>query len=179
MSLLELPRINLGHWPTPLHDLLNLSTTLGGPRILIKRDDLTGLAMGGNKARQLEFLFARIQREGYNAVITTAGSQSNWCCQLAAVARKLKMEVGVVLFSGIHPEIQGNLLLHNLLDTKVKILEGQIKIVDGRIVRTGSYGNNVVSESRTGLKPVSCSMVSGLVINSSTISLLRFNMFIQ
>lgn len=146
MSLLELPRISLGHWPTPLDDLPNLSTALGGPRILVKREDLTGVAMGGSKARKLEFVFARVQREGYNAVITTSGSQSNWCCQVAAVARRLKMEVGVVLFSGVHPETQGNLLLQNLMDTKVKILEGQLRIVDGRSVRTGSYGDSVVSE---------------------------------
>ena len=146
MSLLELPRLIVGHWPTPLDDLMNLSSALDGPRILIKREDLTGIAMGGNKTRSLELVFARVQREGYNAVITTAGSQSNWCCQVAAIARRLKMEVGVVLFSGVHPETQGNLLLHNLMDTKVKILEGQIKIVDGRMVRTGSYGDIAVRE---------------------------------
>lgn len=142
MSLINRPRINLGNWPTPLHDLTNLSANLGGPRILIKRDDLAGLAMGGNKARQLEFIMAEIQQKGYDTVISTAGSQSNWCCQLAAAARRLKMEAAFVLFSGVHPEMQGNLLLHNILGSEIRILDGQLKMVDNRVVRTGNYGTD-------------------------------------
>jgi len=146
MSLINLPRISLGCWPTPLHYLPSLSRTLGGPRILIKRDDLTGLAMGGNKTRQLEFLIADLQQKGYDAIITTASSQSNWCCQVAAAARRLNIQVGVVLMSSYHPETQGNLLLHHLLATEVKIIDGQVRIVDGHIVRTGSYWDNLTSE---------------------------------
>jgi len=52
MSIVKLPRVNLGNWPTPLHELPHLSEVLGGPRIFVKRDDLTGLALGGNKCRK-------------------------------------------------------------------------------------------------------------------------------
>ena len=87
----KLPRVKLGFFPTPLTEAQRLSSVLGGPRILIKREDLTGLALGGNKCRKLEFMMADIEERGYDAVISTAGSQSNWCLQVAAAARKLGM----------------------------------------------------------------------------------------
>ena len=136
MSLTNLPCVSLVSKPTPLHELPNLSARLGGPRILIKREDLTGFALGGNKTRQLEFIMADLKQKGYDAVISTAGSQSNWCLQLAAAARKLNMEAGFVLFSGIHPEKRGNLLLHHILGSNIRILEGQF--------RTGHYWANVL-----------------------------------
>jgi len=95
-SIAKLPRISLGNYPTPLTEAHHLSAALGGPRIIIKRDDLTGLALGGNKCRKLEFVMA---------------------------ARKLDMEAYLVLFKGVHPETQGNLLLHDILDSKVRIIE--------------------------------------------------------
>jgi len=98
--------------------------------------------MGGNKTRQLEFVMADVQQKGYDAVISTAGSQSNWCCQLAAAARRLGMEAAFVLYSGLHPERQGNLLLHSIMGSEIRILEGQTKIVNKRVVRTGNYASN-------------------------------------
>jgi len=65
MSIVQLPRITLGHWPTPLHELQRLSAKLGGPRIFVKRDDLTGLALGGNKCRKLEYVLADAPTKGY------------------------------------------------------------------------------------------------------------------
>jgi len=58
ISVVKLPRVNLGHWPTPLHELPCLSATLGGPRIFVKREDMTGLALSGNKFRKLEYVLA-------------------------------------------------------------------------------------------------------------------------
>ncbi len=123
MSMVNLPRIALGHWPTPLHELPHLSTTLGGPRIFIKRDDLTGLALGGNKCRKLEYVLADAKRRGVDALITSGSSQSNFALQMAAAAQKVGMEPYLVLVKGVHVETQGNLLLHNILDSTVNILE--------------------------------------------------------
>jgi len=72
-----------------------LSKTLKGPKIFVKRDDLTGLAFGGNKTRKLEYLMADAKAKGSDYIVTSAGFHSNWCTQSAAAARKLGM--GVVL----------------------------------------------------------------------------------
>ncbi len=119
----NLPRISLGFYPTPLSEARHLSAVLGGPRILIKRDDLSGLALGGNKCRCFEFILAEAKKQGADAVISTASSQSNWCLQLAAAGRKLGMKVSFVLRKGVHISTQGNLLLHNILDSDVEILD--------------------------------------------------------
>ncbi len=134
MSLVKLPRIHLGNFPTLLQELPNLSATLKGPRILIKREDLTGLAMGGNKCRELEFLMAYIKQKGFDAVISTADSQSNWCCQLAAACRKLNMVAGFVQFRGVHHEMQGNQLLHNIMGSEVRLVEGNLNSVSAGVL---------------------------------------------
>jgi len=122
-SIAKLPRISLGNYPTPLTEAHHLSAVLGGPRIIIKRDDLSGLALGGNKCRKLEFVMADAKLKGIDTVITTGSSQSNFALQMAAAAHKLDMEAYLVLFKGVHPETQGNLLLNNILDSKVRIIE--------------------------------------------------------
>ena len=123
MSIVQLPRVALGHWPTPLHELPGLSATLGGPRIFVKRDDLTGLALGGNKCRKLEYVLADAQEKGVDTLITTGSSQSNFALQMAAAARKFGMEPYLVLVKGVHVETQGNLLLHDIVNSTVTILE--------------------------------------------------------
>jgi L-cysteate sulfo-lyase len=123
MSMVKLPRVTLGHWPTPLHELQCLSANLGGPRIFVKRDDLTGLALGGNKCRKLEYVLADAQQRGVDTLITSGSSQSNFALQMAAAARKIKMEPYLVLVKGVHIETQGNLLLHNILNSMVTIFE--------------------------------------------------------
>jgi L-cysteate sulfo-lyase len=119
----HLPRVRLGFFPTPITDAQHLSSVLGGPHIYIKREDLSGLAMGGNKCRKLEFIMAYVKEQGYDAVVSTAGSQSNFCLQIAAAACKLGMKPSFVLLKGVHIETQGNLLLQNILDSEVEILE--------------------------------------------------------
>ena len=121
--MVPLPRVALGNWPTPLHELPRLSATLGGPRIFIKRDDLTGLALGGNKCRKLEYVLANAQRRGVDTLITSGSSQSNFALQMAAAACKLGMEPYLFLVKGVHVETQGNLLLHNILNSTVTIFE--------------------------------------------------------
>ena len=66
----RLPRVRLGHLPTPLHELPRLSRALGGPRIFVKRDDQTGLAIGGNKTRKLEFSVAEALRRDADTLVT-------------------------------------------------------------------------------------------------------------
>src|SRR5438270_11690104 len=103
------PRVSLGVFPTPLEPLPRLSAELG-IEVLIKRDDLTGLALGGNKVRKLEMLLADAVAQGADAVVTCGSVQSNHCRLTAAACRKLGLECALVLFDGRHQE-NGNRLL--------------------------------------------------------------------
>src|SRR5579859_5323951 len=116
------PRISLAKLPTPLDETPRFSAALGGPRILIKRDDLTGLAFGGNKTRMLEFRMANALREGADCIINGAAVQSNDCRQTAAAGAKLGLKVYLVLKEfrdapDAYP--QGNFLLDNLLGAEI------------------------------------------------------------
>lgn len=122
MSIVNLPRVNLGIFPTPVQELKNLSKVLGGPRIFAKREDLSGLGFGGNKARNLEFVMADIQKSGADAIINSMGSQSNYLVQLASAARKLNMDTSFIVYAGEHPQVQGNLLLQKVLGSKIKVI---------------------------------------------------------
>src|SRR3972149_5818727 len=75
--LAKLPRVRLGNLPTPLEEMPRLSETLGGPRILIKRDDATGLAFGGNKVRHYEFEMGHVRDQGYDALVNIMDYHSN------------------------------------------------------------------------------------------------------
>jgi D-cysteine desulfhydrase family pyridoxal phosphate-dependent enzyme len=119
-----LPRVRLAHLPTPLDHCPRLSEALGGVNVWIKRDDLTGLAFGGNKTRQLEFLFADILANGADTVIAGAYTQSNWCRQITGAATKLGLEVALVLLHGEKgPALQGNLLLDRLMGADVIVVD--------------------------------------------------------
>ena len=96
--MIALPRIKIAHLPTPLEPLPRLSTRLGGPNLFVKRDDLTGLALGGNKTRKLEYLIAEAQANGARTLITAGAVQSNHCRQTAAAAARF----GFRLYSGIN-----------------------------------------------------------------------------
>ena len=122
----ELPRLRLAHLPTPLDFCPRLTAALGGPRIYIKRDDLTGLAFGGNKTRQLEFLFPEILEQKPDTVIAGAYTQSNWCRQITAAAVKVGLKVKLILVHGEKgPLPQGNLLLDRLMGAEVTIVKLQ------------------------------------------------------
>ena len=84
-----IPRLRFAHLPTPIEALPRLSQRLDGPRLLVKRDDQTGLATGGNKARKLEFLAAAAQAEGADTLVTGGAVQSNHCRQTAAAAARV------------------------------------------------------------------------------------------
>src|SRR5688572_9658432 len=120
----RVPRIPLAALPTPLHEATRLREALGGvsrcPRIFIKRDDLTGLALGGNKARKLEFLVAEALQRRATTLITTGATQSNHARMTAAAARVAGLECHLVLTSkSADPPLEGNLLLDHLFDATV------------------------------------------------------------
>lgn len=124
MLLENLPRVTLAQLPTSLQEAPRLSAALGGPRILIKRDDLIGLFLvGGNKIRELEFVMPDVKQKGADVIIMSGTSQSNYGVQLAAVAGKLGMEVILLLDKDAAPEPQGPLLLSSLYGAKVEIFE--------------------------------------------------------
>src|SRR4051812_26032346 len=83
-QLMAIPRLHFAHLPTPVETLPRLSEALGGARLLIKRDDQTGLAFGGNKTRKLEFLIAEAREQDANTLISGGALQSNHCRQTAA-----------------------------------------------------------------------------------------------
>ena len=119
----HLPRVALAHLPTPLEEMPRLREALGGgPRLLIKRDDQTGLATGGNKTRKLEFLVAEALAQGADTLVTTGGPQSNHCRQTAAAAAKIGLRCVLVLSGQPLPRAQwvGNLLLDDLLGAEVR-----------------------------------------------------------
>src|ERR1044071_8015797 len=127
MPLADQPRHALANLPTPLHELPRLREALGGlsrcPRILIKRDDLTGLAFGGNKARKLEFLVGDALRCGATVLVTSGAVQSNHARMTAAAARAAGMKASLVLTSDVEqPAMQGNLLLDRLLGAEIHLI---------------------------------------------------------
>ncbi len=95
-------RTPLAHLPTPLESMPRLSAFLGGPRLFIKRDDCTGLAMGGNKARQLEFYLGDALAKGADTIITTGAVQSNHVRVTVAACRKLGLGCEVQLEDRVH-----------------------------------------------------------------------------
>ena len=122
--ILSVPRVRLAHLPTPLEHCPRLARTLGGPDIYMKRDDLTGLAFGGNKTRQLEFLLADMVERQANVIVVGAYTQSNWCRQITAAARKLERDVSLVLLHGEKgPVRQGNLLLDELMGADITVTD--------------------------------------------------------
>lgn len=117
-------KISFAGFPTPLQRMPRLSKVLGGPRLFVKRDDMTDLAFGGNKARKLEFLFADAKDQGADVLIATGAVQSNCACMVASAARRLGMKPVLVLV-GKEPDVyDGNLLLDKLLSAEIKFVDG-------------------------------------------------------
>jgi D-cysteine desulfhydrase family pyridoxal phosphate-dependent enzyme len=115
----EIPRLHFAHLPTPIEELPRLSAALGGPRLLVKRDDQTGLAFGGNKTRKLEFLVAEAQEQGARMMISAGAIQSNHCRQTAAAAARFGLECTLVLTGELPEQPSGNLLLDQLFGARI------------------------------------------------------------
>ena len=116
----NLPRIKIAHLPTPVEFLPNLTGLFCGPKIYAKRDDQTGLAMGGNKARKLEFLLAEALTLGADTLITAGAAQSNHCRQTAAAAARCQLACILVLFGDEPVNHTANLLLDDLFGAQVR-----------------------------------------------------------
>ena len=122
-NVAKLARRRLAHLPTPLEELKTLSAKLGGPRLLIKRDDQTGLALGGNKVRKLEFLVADALAQNADTLVTLGAAQSNHCRQTAAAAAACGLQCELIL-NGEKSELpQGNRLLDELFGAKIHWIE--------------------------------------------------------
>lgn len=161
------PHVDIIHRPTPFRKLERLSARLGGPEIYVKRDDLTGLAFGGNKSRKLEFIISDMLVKKADIVITWAGLQSNWCVQTAAAARTFGIKPILMLFKPADQPAtaDGNVLLDVILDADIRILP----LEKGRVVKAAQAmeileeaGREVKSRGhRPYLVPVGGSLVLG------------------
>ena len=117
--MMDIPRLHFAHLPTPVEELPRLSAALDGPRILIKRDDQTGLAFGGNKTRKLEFLVAEAREQGAQTLISGGALQSNHCRQTAAAAARFGFDCILVLNGEMPEHPTANLLLDQLFGAEI------------------------------------------------------------
>src|SRR4051812_24831969 len=119
----EPPQLELANLPTPIVELKNLSKHLGDVgRILVKRDDLTGLETSGNKVRKLEYVIADAIKNGADTLVTNGGFQSNHCRATAALGARLGLNVRLLLRSADPtPERDGNLFLDHLFGAHVSL----------------------------------------------------------
>lgn len=127
MDLTRFPRVALARLPTPIEPLTRLSAHLGGPQLYVKRDDLTGLGLGGNKLRKLEFLLGEAQACGADTVLTVGALQSNHARQTAAACARLGLECELILRRSSHATEAylngGNVLLDRLFGARLHVLE--------------------------------------------------------
>lgn len=121
-NLNDFERVSLAVLPTPIQKLENISRILG-TNVWIKRDDMTGIGLGGNKVRKLEFLLADAKAKGAEIVFTTGGAQSNHAMLTAACAKKLRMTPILILKKRGVTERKGNQLLEYLMDTDVRFMD--------------------------------------------------------
>jgi L-cysteate sulfo-lyase len=117
----SLGRIPLAEYPTPLEHLPRLSAELGRP-IYVKRDDVIGPALGGNKTRKLEYLLAEAQRQQQRKIVTFGGLQSNHARLTAAAANRLGMESHLFYFEQRPKQLTGNLVINQLLGAKMHFI---------------------------------------------------------
>ena len=164
-ALAREPRVALGHLPTPLEPLDGLTRALGaGPRVFAKRDDCTGLALGGNKVRKLEYLVGEALAAGADTLITTGGVQSNHARQTAAAAAKLGLRCELVLprmVAGRDPayESSGNRLLDDWLGARVQVVDRPADVI-GAVAeiqaRSAARGGKAAFIPAGGSNPTGC-----------------------
>jgi len=142
MRIESLARFPLAQLPTPIEELKSLSRELGGPKLLIKRDDQTGLALGGNKTRKLEFLVGQALEQGADTLVTAGAAQSNHCRQTAAAAARAGLRCELLL-NGTKPELpNGNVLLDELLGARIHWIQpservAKLRELPGQLLQEG------------------------------------------
>ena len=144
------PRAILGHWPTPLQPADRLREAIGGPRIWLKRDDCTGLAIGGNKTRKLEYLLGQALADGADTVVTYGALQSNHARQTAAACARLGLRCELVLTRLVDRtdafyEQSGNRLLDGILGARVH----EVADADEVVERTAQLHATAADEGRS------------------------------
>lgn len=129
------PRLEkLAMLPTPIHAMERLSNLFGGPRLFVKRDDLTGCELTGNKVRKLEFLLAEARDQGAQVVITCGGAQSNHARATAIAAVRCGMRAHLLLRSDGVAALDGNLLLDRLVDAEITfVTPEEYETIDDRM----------------------------------------------
>ena len=136
----KIPRAQFGEFPTPLTELARLTRHLGGPRIFMKREDLSGLALGGNKTRLLEFRLAEALSLGADVVIAGLEEESNSARQLTAAANRLGLRTILLLRSNGTPAWQGNLLLDEILGAEIHFLPASGADMDQTLRESAELG---------------------------------------
>ena len=155
-------RIKLGHFPTPIEHLKNITKYLGGPNIFIKRDDCTGLATGGNKTRKLEFLIPEAIKNKAELIVTVGAVQSNHARQTAAACALMGLKCLIILEQRLKdpPESymkSGNVFLDKLFGAEIKVCprnEDVSKYSEKLIKDIESKGTNVYFIPGGGSNPV-------------------------
>lgn len=127
-TLADAPRMPLGHWPTPLEPCHRLREHLGGPLVWLKRDDCTGLAIGGNKTRKLEYLLGDALAQGCSGVVTFGALQSNHARQTAAACARAGLSCDLVLTRSVdrddvHYLESGNVVLDRVLGATLHVVD--------------------------------------------------------
>jgi 1-aminocyclopropane-1-carboxylate deaminase/D-cysteine desulfhydrase-like pyridoxal-dependent ACC family enzyme len=130
----KLSRCRLAHLPTPVEDLKTLSAKLGGPRLLIKRDDQTGLALGGNKVRKLEFLVADAVAQNADTLVTLGAAQSNHCRQTAAAAAARGLQCELILNGKKRRTAARQSLLDELFGAKIHWIEDSDRTAKSKVM---------------------------------------------
>ena len=143
---MNIPRLRFAHLPTPVEELNRLSQALGGPHILVKRDDQTGLAFGGNKTRKLEFLVAEALEQGARTLMTGGALQSNHCRQTAAAAARYGLDCILVLNGEMPDKPTANLLLDQLFGA-------ELVTIPDRSLRDQTLHNTFDKATTEGRKP--------------------------
>ena len=155
-------RIKLGHFPTPIEYLKNITKYLGGPNIFIKRDDCTGLATGGNKTRKLEFLIPEAIKNKAELVVTVGAVQSNHARQTAAACALVGLKCLIILEQRLKdpPESymkSGNVFLDKIFGAEIKVCpknEDVSKYTEKLIKDIKSKGTNIYFIPGGGSNPV-------------------------
>jgi 1-aminocyclopropane-1-carboxylate deaminase/D-cysteine desulfhydrase-like pyridoxal-dependent ACC family enzyme len=142
----RVPYVKLACLPTPLHDMEVLTRALGGPRLMIKRDDLTGLALGGNKVRNWEYRLEELVREGAEVAILALDLQSNSARQSTAACTRAGIRTILVLEGSAPVTIQGNLLLDHVMGAEIHFAptrQAQRAQIDALAAREREAGRRV------------------------------------
>ncbi|KDP30412.1 hypothetical protein JCGZ_18090 [Jatropha curcas] len=141
---------SLAHLPTPIH-LWNLPNLPDGTELWLKRDDLSGLQLSGNKARKLEFLMADAVANGADSVITIGGIQSNHCRATAVAAKYLNLDCYLILFTSKvlvdqDPGLAANLLVDRLVGAHIQLISEEEFTQIGRVAKGLGYAKNTSDE---------------------------------